>query len=71
MPPEMLASRSYGKCVDWYLLGVILYEMLIGIPPYFDTDPDKYRGQILRAKLEFPLELSDDCKDLLFKLLSR
>jgi hypothetical protein len=31
----MLKRAGHGKAVDWYLLGVLFYEMLVGIPPYF------------------------------------
>jgi serine/threonine protein kinase len=36
--PEMLKKIGYGKAVDWYLLGVLLHEMLIGIPPHYTND---------------------------------
>lgn len=35
LAPEMLKRQGHGKSVDWYLLGVLLYEMLVGIPPYY------------------------------------
>ena len=35
MPPEMINKKSYGKSIDWFLLGVVLYEMLFGVPPFF------------------------------------
>ena len=38
LAPEMLRRSGHGKSVDWYLLGVLLYEMLVGIPPYFNKD---------------------------------
>ncbi len=41
LAPEMLRRCGHGKSVDWYLLGVLLYEMLVGMPPYFDKN--KYR----------------------------
>jgi serine/threonine protein kinase len=34
----MLKGSGHGKSVDWYLLGVLLYEMLVGMPPYFNKD---------------------------------
>ena len=38
LAPEVLNGTGHGKSVDWYLLGVLLYEMIVGIPPYFDRD---------------------------------
>ena len=38
LAPEMLKRSGHGKSVDWYLLGVLLYEMLVGIPPYFNRN---------------------------------
>jgi serine/threonine protein kinase len=35
LAPEMLRKTGHGKSVDWYLTGVLLYEMLVGTPPYF------------------------------------
>ncbi len=35
LAPEMLRRVGHGKSVDWYLLGVLLYEMVVGCPPYF------------------------------------
>lgn len=38
LAPEMVKKVGHGKAVDWYLLGVLLYEMLVGIPPFYDND---------------------------------
>ena len=38
LAPEMLRRQGHGKSVDWYLLGVLLYEMLVGIPPYYSNN---------------------------------
>ena len=38
LAPEMLKQTGHGKAVDWYLLGVLLYEMLVGTPPYYSTN---------------------------------
>ena len=35
LAPEMLRRTGHGKAVDWYLLGVVFYEMLVGVPPYY------------------------------------
>ena len=38
LAPEMLKKKGHGKAVDWYLIGVVLYELLTGMPPYYDDD---------------------------------
>jgi protein kinase A len=38
LAPEIIQSKGYGKAVDWYALGVLIYEMLAGYPPFFDED---------------------------------
>lgn len=40
LAPEMLKRAGHGKSVDWYLLGVLLYEMLVGIPPYYSNNKE-------------------------------
>ena len=40
LAPEMLKRQGHGKAIDWYLLGVLLYEMLVGIPPYYSNNKD-------------------------------
>ena len=40
LAPEMLDKKGHGKVVDWYLLGVILYEMVTGLPPYYNDEKD-------------------------------
>eukprot|EP00826_Nyctotherus_ovalis_P017468 TRINITY_DN1514_c0_g1_i6.p2 TRINITY_DN1514_c0_g1~~TRINITY_DN1514_c0_g1_i6.p2 ORF type:complete len:147 (+),score=34.97 TRINITY_DN1514_c0_g1_i6:48-443(+) len=38
LAPEMIKRTGHGKSVDWYLLGVLLYEMLVGVPPYYSAN---------------------------------
>lgn len=40
LAPEMLKRKGHGKSVDWYLFGVLLYEMLVGESPYFSYDKE-------------------------------
>lgn len=44
MAPEVLRRSGHGKSVDWYLLGLVIYELLAGIPPYFA--PNRYFRRI-------------------------
>ena len=35
LAPEMLRKLGHGKAVDWYLFGVVMYELIVGLPPYY------------------------------------
>jgi len=41
LAPEVLMRKGHGKAVDWYLFGVLMYEMLVGAPPYFSRKRDQ------------------------------
>lgn len=71
MAPELLLGLGYTKAVDWWTLGVLLYEMLTGLPPYYDEDVPKMYKKILQEPLVFPDGFDRDAKDLLIGLLSR
>lgn len=71
LAPEMIKKKGHGKAMDWYLLGVLLYEMLIGIPPFYDDSKEKLFSNIENQKLEIPGFFSQNVRDLLFKLLEK
>ena len=71
MPPEIINHKLYGKDVDWYLVGVLLYEMLTGLPPYFNKDLKIIQKNILSNKLQITEELSTKCRNLLKLLLNK
>ena len=65
LAPEILARTGHGKAVDWYLLGVLLYEMLVGQPPYFSPDRDEIFKNIMNAPLKIPAYVSLNAKSLI------
>ena len=71
LAPEVLKKQGHGKAVDWYLLGVLLYEMLVGITPYYDTNKNTLFHNIEQGKLYIPDYISEDGKNLLRGLLQR
>jgi protein kinase A len=48
------APQGHGKGVDWWTLGILIFEMLCGQPPFVDDDPMGIYQQILAGKLSFP-----------------
>lgn len=71
LAPELLLGQGYTKSVDWWTLGVLLYEMLTGLPPYYDENTNEMYRKILQDPLQFPQDMDRDAKDLLSKLLNR
>ncbi|GAB5358675.1 hypothetical protein AAMO2058_000478700 [Amorphochlora amoebiformis] len=54
LAPEIISSRSHNKGVDWWTLGILIYEMLVSYPPFYDNDPMKVYAKIMQAKVRFP-----------------
>jgi serine/threonine protein kinase len=71
MAPEILLQQGYGKAVDWWSLGTLMYDMLTGAPPFVSSNRKKTMEKILKGKLNLPPYLTDDARDLLRKLLKR
>ena len=71
LAPEVLKKQGHGKAVDWYLLGVLLYEMLTGVTPYYDKNKNNLFYNIEQGKLIIPNFVSENAKNLLRGLLQR
>ncbi|GER35399.1 protein kinase [Striga asiatica] len=71
--PEVLLKKGYGVECDWWSLGAIMYEMLVGYPPFYSDDPMTTCRKIVhwRNHLKFPedAKLSLEAKDLICRLL--
>uniref|UniRef100_A0A8P4KNR2 cAMP-dependent protein kinase n=1 Tax=Dicentrarchus labrax TaxID=13489 RepID=A0A8P4KNR2_DICLA len=61
--------QGYNKAVDWWALGVLIYEMAAGYPPFFADQPIQIYEKIVSGKVRFPSHFSSDLKDLLRNLL--
>ncbi|KAF9465985.1 other/AUR protein kinase [Collybia nuda] len=70
LPPEMVEGKEHNEKVDYWALGVLTYEFLIGNPPFEDSSSvnNTYR-RIAKVDLRFPSTISPEAKDLISKLL--
>jgi serum/glucocorticoid-regulated kinase 2 len=70
-PPEIITREGHNKAADWWSYGILLYEMLFGIPPFYSKNTEKMFDLITKAELKFPkkINVSEDAKDLIKKLL--
>ena len=71
LAPEMLSRSGHGKAVDWYLLGVCFYEMLVGIPPYFSNNQEQIFKNIEKAELFIPNFVSKKAQKFMRDLLKK
>ncbi|XP_065293297.1 cAMP-dependent protein kinase catalytic subunit 1 isoform X2 [Dermacentor albipictus] len=69
LAPEIILSKGYNKAVDWWALGVLVYEMAAGYPPFFADQPIQIYEKIVSGKVRFPSHFTSDLKDLLRNLL--
>jgi len=73
MAPEVLLQTGYGLECDWWSLGVILYEMIVGYTPFYSKTPEETAEKIVqfRTSLEFPeeREISAEARSLITQLL--
>ncbi|XP_058887448.1 microtubule-associated serine/threonine-protein kinase 2-like isoform X5 [Acipenser ruthenus] len=70
--PEVILRQGYGKPVDWWAMGVILYEFLVGCAPFFGDTPEELFGQVISDEIIWPEEedaLPPEAEDLISKLL--
>ncbi|ORX97196.1 kinase-like protein [Basidiobolus meristosporus CBS 931.73] len=71
MAPEVLLEAYYDQAVDWWSLGIMIYDMLTGAPPFRGSNRKKTMEAILNKKLRIPNYISPDAKDLLTRLLRK
>ncbi|XP_076453547.1 cAMP-dependent protein kinase catalytic subunit PRKX-like [Babylonia areolata] len=69
LAPEIILSKGHNKAVDWWSLGVLIFEMLVGYPPFYADNPFGIYEKILAGKVEWPKYIDLVAKDLIKKLL--
>uniref|UniRef100_A0A914ZQV2 non-specific serine/threonine protein kinase n=2 Tax=Parascaris univalens TaxID=6257 RepID=A0A914ZQV2_PARUN len=72
--PEVILRQGYGKPVDWWALGIIIYEFLIGIVPFMGETPEQLFANIISEEVEFPEgdeALPSEAESLISQLLEK
>ncbi|NWR74402.1 MAST4 kinase, partial [Centropus unirufus] len=70
--PEVILRQGYGKPVDWWAMGIILYEFLVGCVPFFGDTPEELFGQVISDEINWPEKDEappSDAQDLITLLL--
>ena len=70
LAPEIIQSKGHNKGVDWWALGILIFEMLAGYPPFYDENPFGIYQKILQNHIDFPSHMDPVAKDLIRKLLT-
>jgi hypothetical protein len=71
LAPEILDRKGHGTAVDWWSLGMLIYEMITGLPPFYTRDRKKLYERLRSAPLEFPQYVGGEARSLLRGLLVR
>lgn len=71
LAPEVLEDNDYGRSVDWWGVGVVMYEMMCGHLPFYNRNHEVLFDLILHEEIRLPANLSPSAKDLLSQLLKK
>lgn len=69
LAPEIIQSKGHGTAVDCWALGVLIYEMLCGYPPFCDENPFGIYQKILQGRTEYPNHMNRKAVNLIQRLL--
>ncbi|KAJ6788655.1 hypothetical protein PWT90_04964 [Aphanocladium album] len=71
LAPEVVSNKGYNKSVDWWSLGILIYEMLCGYTPFWDSgSPMRIYENILKGKVKYPAYVNADAQNLLERLIT-
>uniref|UniRef100_K3X7Z9 cGMP-dependent protein kinase n=1 Tax=Globisporangium ultimum (strain ATCC 200006 / CBS 805.95 / DAOM BR144) TaxID=431595 RepID=K3X7Z9_GLOUD len=71
LAPEIILNKGHDKAVDYWALGILIYELLVGSAPFFAQDPMQVYALIIQGNVKFPVYFGRACVDLIQKLLSQ
>lgn len=70
LPPEVIRNSQYGRSVDWWGLGVVMYELLTGQLPFYNEERKAMFRQIVTEKVHYPKTIiTRDTREILSRLL--
>jgi len=65
LAPEVIRNTGHGTAVDWWAFGILIYEFLVGQPPFWDQNPMKIYEQIVEGKVRYPSAMGHDARDII------
>jgi protein kinase A len=68
LAPEVIHNSGHGLAVDWWALGILIYEFLVGQPPFWDQNPMRIYEQIVAGRLRFPHNMLPAARDIITQL---
>jgi len=71
LAPEVISGESYTKSIDWWSVGTLIFEMLTGLPPFYNQNEEQMYDKILKSDVTYPVYLSAEVTDLMKRFLTR
>ncbi|KAI5284605.1 serine/threonine protein kinase, AGC [Ascosphaera aggregata] len=68
LAPEIILNTGHGCAADWWALGILIYEFLVGQPPFYDRCPMTLYDIICAGKIKFPESIDPVAKNLISRL---
>ena len=65
IPPEIILNMGHGRAADWYTLGIFMYELIVGRPPFMHQDTYKVFEMTIKESIPFPKGFPSDSKSLI------
>ncbi|EFE34247.1 uncharacterized protein ARB_06644 [Trichophyton benhamiae CBS 112371] len=68
LAPEVIHNSGHGLAVDWWALGILIYEFIVGQPPFWDSNPMGIYEKIVAGCIRFPANMPASAKDIISAL---
>lgn len=65
LAPEVIRNSGHGTAVDWWAFGILVFEFLVGNPPFWDNNPMKIYEKICVGKIKYPPDMDPDARSLI------